>query len=404
MRVIVVGAGIVGCASAYQLQRSGCEVTLVDAQPEPGLVSSYANGAQLSYSYVEPLASPGTLRALPGLLWQRGSALRFQPRWDLRQWAWGIQFMAACTRHRVEAGTRQLLELATLSRQRFDEWMGEERWPIHFARNGKLVLCRDEASLRRQAQQVLLQAQWGCQQEILDASQCVRLEPALAPVADQYAGGIWTASECVADPFLLCQELAQSVVRRGGKLALGQRVLSFQLHGERVQAVHTERATLPCDAVVLAAGVASSRLAALLGINLPIYPIKGYSITLPVVEPKKLARCSITDLGSKTVFAPLGQHLRVASAAELVGEDVQIAPERISQMLQAVNRLFAGACDLSAPKTWAGLRPATPDSLPIIGRVESSASNVYINAGQGALGLTLAAGSAARLASLMGAQ
>jgi D-amino-acid dehydrogenase len=401
MRVIVIGAGIVGCATAYQLQRDGHKVTLVDAQSEVGRVSSYANGAQLSYSYVEPLASPATLRALPSLLLARDSALRFAPRLDTQQWAWGMQFLASCTSSQVESGTRQLLELAALSRRTLEDWMGQENWPIEFARNGKLVLCRDEATLKRQAEQVRLQAKLGSEQEVLDAQQCALREPALTHTAGQYVGGIWTHSECVANPYLLCQQLARSFVQRGGELALGQRVFSFDSRAGRVQAVCTERGNLPCDAVVIAAGVASPRLAEMLGIKLPIYPIKGYSITLPVVAPEKVARCSITDLGSKTVFAPLGNQLRVAAAAELVGEDVQVDPKRIAQMLQAVNQLFPGACDLSAPQTWAGLRPATPNSLPIIDKAEGKASNVFINAGQGALGLTLAAGSAAKLARLM---
>lgn len=401
MRVIVIGAGIVGCASAYQLQRSGHQVTLVDAQADVGRVSSYANGAQLSYSYVEPLASPATLRALPSMLLAHDSALRFAPRMDTHQWAWGMQFLAACTRHQVEAGTRELLELAALSRRTLEAWMAEEHWAIEFARNGKLVLCRDQATLKRQAEQVRLQAKLGSEQEVLDAQQCAKREPALARIATQFAGGIWTASECVANPYLLCQQLARSFVQRRGALALGQRVMSFDLQSGRVQAVRTDLGNLSCDAVVIAAGVASPRLSRMLGITLPIYPIKGYSITVPVIAPEKVAQCSITDLGSKTVFAPLGKHLRVAAAAELVGEDMQIDPKRIAQMLRAVNQLLPGACDLSAPQTWAGLRPATPNSLPIIGKARGKASNVFVNAGQGALGLTLAAGSAAKLASLM---
>ena len=205
----------------------------------------------------------------------------------------------------------------------------------------------------------------------------------------------------MADPYLLCQHLANSFAKRGGELALGQRVMSFDLQSGRVQAVRTERGNLPCDAVVIAAGVASPRLAEMLGMKLPIYPIKGYSITVPVINAEKLARCNITDLGLKTVFAPLGKNLRVAAAAEIVGEDVQIEPKRIAQMLHAVDQLFPGACDLSAPQTWAGLRPATPNSLPIIGQAGGWASNAWVNAGQGALGLTLAAGSAARLASAL---
>ena len=401
MRVIVIGAGIVGCASAYQLQRQGHQVTLVDAQSEVGRMSSYANGAQLSYSYVEPLASPATLHAMPSLLLARDSPLRLTPRWDIQQWAWGMQFLAACTRVQVEAGTRELLELAALSRRTLEAWMDEEHWPIEFARNGKLVLCRDEATLKRQAEQVRLQAKLGSKQEVWDAQQCALREPALAHIAGQYAGGVWTQSECVANPYLLCQQLARSFVQRGGALALGQRVMSFDLQSGRVQAVRTDLGNLSCDAVVIAAGVASPRLSRMLGITLPIYPIKGYSITVPVIAPEKVAQCSITDLGSKTVFAPLGKHLRVAAAAELVGEDMQIDPKRIAQMLRAVNQLLPGACDLSAPQTWAGLRPATPNSLPIIGKARGKASNVFVNAGQGALGLTLAAGSAAKLASLM---
>ncbi len=401
MRVIVIGAGIVGCATAYQLRRDGHAVTLVDAQSSVGSMSSFANGAQLSYSYVEPLASPATLLALPGLLVARDSALRFAPRWDTQQWVWGMQFLASCTRRQVEAGTRELLELAALSRRTLETWMSEEQWPIEFARNGKLVLCRDKATLKRQASQVLLQAKLGSEQEVLDAQQCIVREPALAHIATPFAGGIWTQSECVANPYLLCQQLARSLVQRGGELALDQRVLSFDCQAGRVQAVRTERGHLPCDAVVIAAGVASPRLASMLRIKLPIYPIKGYSITVPVIAPEKLARCSITDLGLKTVFAPLGHHLRVAAAAEVVGDDLRIDPQRIAQMLHAVNQLFPGACDLSAPQTWAGLRPATPNSLPIIGKANAEASNVFINAGQGALGLTLAAGSAARLAGLL---
>ena len=401
MRVIVIGAGIVGCASAYALQRQGHQVTLLDAQTEVGRVSSYANGAQLSYSYVEPLASPATLLALPSLLLAKDSALKFSLRWDVQQWAWGLQFLAACTETKAQDGTHQLLELAALSRRTLEGWMEEERWSIDFARNGKLVLCRDEATLRRQASQVALQAKLGASQEILSAQECAEREPALLHVSHQFAGGIWTESECVADPHLLCQQLAQSFVKQGGTLALEQRVTAFERQGNLVQTVRTERGDLPCDAVVIAAGVASPRLGAMLGMKLSIYPIKGYSITVPVLRAEKMARCSITDLGLKTVFAPLGQHLRVAAAAEIVGEDVQIDPKRIAQMLYAVNQLFPGACDLSAPLTWAGLRPATPNSLPIIGQAGGWASNAWVNAGQGALGLTLAAGSAARLVSAL---
>jgi D-amino-acid dehydrogenase len=404
MHVIVIGAGIVGCATAYQLLREGHSVELVDTQPEAGRVSSFANGAQLSYSYVEPLAAPATLWALPQLLFEKNSALRFSPQLDWRQWAWGLRFMRACTHAQVQRGTRELLALAALSRATLEIWMQEEAWAFDFARNGKLVLCRDEASLQRQRAQVALQAQlgFGSEQQILTREQCVERAPALAGAigtAAQFAGGVWTASECVADPYLLCQSLARSIEQRGGLLRMAHRVLSFETHNGRLHAVHTERGKLAADACVIAAGVASVPMAALLGLHLPIYPIKGYSITLPVIRPERLAACSITDLGLKTVFAPLGQRLRVAAAAELVGHGLSIPEQRVQQMIDAVERLFPGACDVRAVQTWAGLRPATPTSIPIIGATRLP--NVFINAGQGALGLTLAAGSAARLVAQM---
>jgi D-amino-acid dehydrogenase len=400
MHVIVIGAGIVGCATAYQLLRDGHSVELVDAQTQAGRVSSFANGAQLSYSYVEPLASPATLRALPKLLFEKESALRFELRMDWRQWVWGLRFLAACHSSQTQRGTRALLELAALSRQTLEAWMQDNAWEFDFARNGKLVLCRDAQSLQAQAKQVRLQASMGCEQELLSIAQCIEREPILAESNSVFAGGVWTASECMADPYKLCQNLVQSIERRGGVLRFSHSVESIDLRQGRFHALHTSQGKLQADACVITAGAATPALCEPLGIRLPIYPIKGYSVTVPILHPDKVAKCSITDLGLKTVFAPLGNTLRVAAAAEIVGHDVQVASERVAQMLRAVDRLFPGACDLCSPSTWAGLRPATPNSLPIIGA--SKIPNVYINAGQGALGLTLAAGSAACLSGLMG--
>lgn len=400
MHILVIGAGIVGCATAYQLLRDGHTVELVDSQAHAGRVSSFANGAQLSYSYVEPLASPATLRALPKLLLEKDSALRFEFRLDWRQWAWGIRFLAACRASQSERGTLALLELAAFSRRTLDGWMGDNAWDIDFARNGKLVLCRDAQSLAHQAKQVHLQSSMGCEQELLTAAQCIEREPSLAAYQDSFVGGVWTPSECMADPYKLCQALVQSIAALGGTLRYSHSVASVELRQGRFHALHTSQGSLRAEACVITAGAATPALCEPLGIHLPIYPIKGYSLTVPILHPSQVATCSITDLGLKTVFAPLGNSLRVAAAAEIVGHDLTVDPRRVAQMLLAVDRLFPGACDLSSPSTWAGLRPATPTSLPIIGA--SRVSNVYINSGQGALGLTLAAGSAARLAGLIG--
>jgi D-amino-acid dehydrogenase len=288
-----------------------------------------------------------------------------------------------------------LLELAQLSRHTLDVWMSEQAWAIDFARNGKLVLCRDEKTLAQQTHQVRIQKAMGCEQEILSASQCMEREPALAASRSTFVGGVWTASECMADPYKLCQSLVQSIAAEGGQLRFSTRVQSIELRQGRFHALHTSQGKIEADACVMASGAATPSLCEPMGIHLLIYPIKGYSLTLPIKQTEKIARCSITDLGLKTVFAPLGNSLRVAAAAEIVGHDVSVSPKRVDQMLQAVDSMFPGACDLNQPIAWAGLRPATPNSLPIIG--ESRIPNVFINAGQGALGLTLAAGSAVRL-------
>jgi D-amino-acid dehydrogenase len=398
--VCIIGAGIVGCTTAYQLAREGLRVHLVDAEPQAGSMTSYANGAQLSYSYVEPFASPATLKALPGMLLTRRSPVRFRLRADWRQWLWVLQFVAACSERRARTGTEQLLRLAQLSRRTLEGWMREEDWHFLFSRNGKLVLCPDAQVLKRQEAQVRLQAGFGCRQEVLTAEDCIRREPALARGERSFAGGVWTEDECVADPYLLCQELVRSIRRSGGTVSFGTRVESFRKEKERFVAAMTATGAIEADAFVLCAGPLGAKLASTIGVTLPIYPIKGYSITVPFTAGQAdRPSASVTDLARKTVLAPLGDRLRVAAMAEVGECGFDVAPDKVEQMLETVRRTYPGLCDLSAPLPWAGLRPATPDSLPIVRRI--SGTNMFINGGHGALGLTLAAGSAVTLSRLM---
>ncbi len=401
MTICVIGAGIVGCASAYQLAREGNEVLLLDAASGPGEGCSFANGAQLSYSYVEPLATPATLRALPEMLLERGSPVTFRPTLDWRQYAWGLQFLAACRTTQVQVATRQLLELSFLSRDTLADWMLDGVWPISFERNGKLVLCPDDATLQRQVQQMRFQATLGCEQQALSVEQCLEKEPALlgavrrAPNA--YVGGIWTPGECVADAHAMCHVLVDRLRARGGETRFGSRVTGFAFGRHGVRAVQTSEGELICDAVVLATGSESARLAQQLEEYLPVYPIKGYSLTLPISDAAHAPKLSVTDIGRKTVFAPLAGELRVAAVAEIRGHDHDVALARVEQMRSAATALYSGSINARVSgRPWSGLRPATPTSLPIVRRAKRHA-NVYLNVGHGALGLTLAAGSAVML-------
>ncbi|HSW03132.1 FAD-dependent oxidoreductase [Aquabacterium sp.] len=402
--VCIVGAGIIGCATAMALSRDGWRVTLVDAQATPGQGETRANGAQLSYSYVEPLATPAALRALPGWLLSADSPLRWRPRNDWAHWRWLAAFVASCRWPQVRRTTDALLSLSALSRDTLQSWLdtvpGLAAGTLH-ARPGKLVLYRDAAARPSVQRQLGWQREMGCVQRVVEADECRALEPALAVTGGgDIAFGVWTDSEAVVDAALLAQALARA---SGAMMRLGDTALRFEQRDGRVHALQlssTQR--IDADAFVLAAGPAARALLQALGWAPLVEPIKGYSITLPVLEPNAAPRVSVTDQGRKLVYARLGEQLRVAGFAELCGTDRSLDPRRIDALCKAVRETFPGACGFDDPKPWVGLRPATPGGRPLIGATRWP--GLWLNAGHGALGLTLAGGSAALLSSLMGGQ
>jgi D-amino-acid dehydrogenase len=405
--VCVVGAGIVGSAAALALAEAGWRVTLLDAREAPGLGESRANGAQLSYSYVEPLATPAALRALPGWLLSPDSPLRWRPRSDWAHWRWLLQFVAACRWPQVQRTTGALLALSGLSRQVLDRWLqarpGLAESTLH-ARPGKLVLYRQAGARAAVERQLGWQRALGCEQRIVSAAECQALEPALAPGGGgPIAFGVWTESEEVVDAARLARGLAAA---SGATLRLGERALRFQrvagVRGQpsgRIVALHTDQGCIEADAFVLAAGPAVRGLLAPLGWTPPVEPIKGYSVTLPVIDPSLAPEVSVTDQGRKLVYARLGEQLRVAGFAELCGHDRSPQPRRFEALCQAVRETFPGACGFDDPQPWVGLRPATPGGRPLLGATRWP--GLWLAAGHGVLGLTLACGSAALLAELM---
>lgn len=397
--VVVVGAGIVGLGTAWALVRDGWQVTVVD-RDAPGSGASGGNGAQLSYSYVQPLADPGIWAQLPKLLLSRDSPLRFRLQADPAQWAWLAQFMWACRGSVSRATTQQLLTLATSSRQVFETLMDEEKLSCDFSASGKLVLYPDAAGLAAAQRQLeLQQTLGGAAQRLLTPDACVDVEPALAAYAGQIAGGIYTPSECAVDCGALCHALHQRLVAKGVRFVLGHPVQGWATGSGRVQAIELNGQELAADAFVLAAGTGSVGLARHFGVRLPIYPLKGYSITVPLDDERDTGapKVSITDLARKVVFARLGQRLRVAGMAELVGENQALDPRRIASLQQTTQRVFPRLQAQGPVQPWTGLRPATPRGLPLLGQQPGLPANLYLNTGHGALGLTLAMGSAERL-------
>ena len=397
MHVCVMGAGIVGLATAWQLERQGHAVTVID-RSQAGAGASGGNGAQLSYSYVQPLADPGIWRQLPKLVLSPGSPLKLRPQLDPLQWRWAIEFLAACNTGTSQRTTAALLALAAESRDGFEAMRTDVAPDCDFSTTGKLVLYSGMAGLAGAERQIALQRSMGSVQRLVSPEECVAIEPALTAYRAHIAGAVHTPSECAADCLKVCQELLRVLGARGVRFLLDTEVCGFDVRAGRMMALRTSAGDVAADAFVMALGTASHRLGRQLGTYLPVYPLKGYSITVEVDDAATAApRVSVTDSARKVVFARLGSRLRVAGMAELVGHDDRIPSDRIESLVAATRAVFPQASRFETLNPWTGMRPATPTGQPIIGRRAGAPSNLLFNTGHGALGFTLAFGSARRI-------
>lgn len=394
--VTVIGAGIVGLASAASLARAGHQVTVVDRAAAVAQGASGGNGCQLSYGYVAPLAQPGLPADVPGLLLSRDGALRITPRLDLRQWRWMWEFLRACDASVAQRSTLELLALGALSRQETEQWIaGASAQELCFSRSGKLVLYATPASFDAGRRQLELQAPYGPPQFALPADGFLAHEPALGAFRGAVAGAVYTPDECAVDALALCRHLERVLRSRGVAFEYGVSVRGLRCDGAGVSHLLTDTGERGVDAVVLANGVGSAALAASAGVRVPVYPLKGYSITVPIMDPAAVPSVSVTDAKRKVVYARIGDRLRVAGFVEIGARDGEVDPRRIEQLKAYTQEAFGDGVDIGAAVPWAGLRPATPTSLPVVGR--SHVGNLFLNVGHGALGLTLAFGTARRL-------
>ncbi|NYT37480.1 D-amino acid dehydrogenase [Allopusillimonas soli] len=399
MHVCVIGSGVVGVTSAYMLTRQGHAVTLLDARSGPALMSSHANGGQLSYSYVAPLAGPGVISNMPGWLLNSQSPLRFRPRLDPHQWRWLLAFLCACNSTASERSTAQMLTLSYLSRDTLHALVDSEKLNFDLRRNGKLILYRDAALLDKARAQVAYQADHGSRQRVLSRDEVLQTEPALAAVGPQIAGAIYTEDEEAGDCFKFTQGLYGLLQRSGNAACLMDTdVQALRREHGRIVAAVTSRGDVQADAYVVASGMGSRALLRPLGHDVPIYGLKGYSLSVPVHEHATAGPdISVTDYQRRIVYARLGNVLRIAAMVDIGFQDRTPTAHRIAGLKRQVGDTFPHL-DLSAATAWAGLRPATPSGKPLIG-ASPAANNLWVNIGQGALGFTLACGSAALLTS-----
>ncbi|WP_020190786.1 D-amino acid dehydrogenase [Pseudomonas putida] len=393
-RVTVIGGGVVGLATAYALVREGWSVDLIEARDSLASATSFANGGQLSYRYVAPLADAGVPWQALGWLLQGESPLRLRLRMDPAQWRWLLAFTLACRRSVNRRNAGHLLELALYSQAVLAQWrehqnLGDFAW----RRNGKLVAFRSERAFAKGREQLTDLAS----QQVLAAAELRALEPALdgAP----FVGGVFTADEEVADCHVFCLRL-EALLRASGqcRFLLGRPVTQLVQRQGQVVALQLSDQQLDVEQLVLCAGHRGPGLA-LPGVQIPVYPLKGYSLTAPISAGHLPPEVSLTDYERKIVYARLGQQLRVAAMVDIVGFDESVDMRRLQSMRRLALETLPRAADYGQAVEWAGMRPATPTGVPIIGGTVYR--NLWLNLGHGALGFTLACGSAQRLARMM---
>ncbi|MGY2375855.1 D-amino acid dehydrogenase [Pseudomonas sp. SDO524_S393] len=391
-QVCIIGGGVIGLASAYALVRAGHEVTVIEARGSLGSETSFANGGQLSYRYVAPLADAGVPWQAVGWLLRGDSPLKLRPRLDPRQWRWMAAFLGACRGSVNQRNAAHLLRLAALSQATLQQWRDNDHLDgFDWRRNGKLVTFRNAGSFEHARSKVtdILQ------QQVLSATDCARLEPALA--GGGFVGGIYTPNEEVADCHAFCQRLAARLEASGRcRFLLGRKVTGIREARGAVQAVELGDEVMPVEHLVLAAGYRSAEL----GLRVPLYPLKGYSLSVPLGPQHQAPNVSITDYDRKIVYARIGEQLRVAAMVDIVGFDASLDPKRLALIKRQARETFPLAGDYSRAVEWAGMRPATPTGVPLIGA--SPTRNLWLNLGHGALGFTLACGSGQLLAELIG--
>ena len=385
---------MIGLTTAYALVREGFAVDLIEARDSLASATSFANGGQLSYRYVAPLADAGVPWQALGWMLQGESPLRLRLRLDPAQWRWLLAFMLACRSSVNRRNSAQLLALAlesqaVLARWREADGLADFAW----RRNGKLVAFRSEQAFAHGRQRLLDPFS----QRVLDATELRALEPALAEAP--FVGGVLTPDEEVADCHRFCERLAERLRACGQcRFLLGRPVTHLHKHQDQVVALQLGDARVDVQRLVLCAGHRSAGLA-LPGVKLPVYPLKGYSLTAPISTAHRAPEVSITDYERKIVYARLGRQLRVAAMVDIVGFDETVDARRLASMRRLARDTLPDAADYQQAVEWAGMRPATPTGVPIIGA--TAYRNLWLNLGHGALGFTLACGSAERLARLL---
>ncbi len=400
MKVVVLGSGVIGVTSAWYLAQAGHEVVVVDRQPGPALETSFANAGEISPGYASPWAAPGIPRKALRWLFMEHAPLILRPRADMAMLRWLVAMLGNCNAHSYAINKSRMVRLAEFSRDRLIELRQATGIRYDERSQGTLQLFRDPAQLAGIDKDVAVLAADGVPFEILDRAGCLAAEPGLAASDASIAGGLRLPNDETGDCFLFTNALAEMARAAGVRFLNDTAITGLVKSGGRIVGVETSAGSLSGDAYLVALGSHSPRLLAPLGIRLPVYPVKGYSITVPIAEPDRAPVSTLLDESYKVAITRLGDRIRVGGMAEISGFSNDLPQARRTTLEHSLGTLFPGAGDLSQASFWSGLRPMTPDSTPVIGATKLG--NLFLNTGHGTLGWTMACGSAHVIADIIG--
>ena len=399
MKIIVLGSGVVGVTSAWYLAQAGHDVTVIDRQPAAGMETSFANAGQVSPGMSAPWAAPDTPRK--AILWMmmRHRPLVFWPVPDRALIDWVTRFLGNCNAESYARNKGRMVRLAEYSRDRLRDLRTVTAITYDEGQRGLLQLFRTQKQADHVSEDTAVLDELGVPYTVLDRAGCIAQEPALAAVSAKFVGGLRLPGDETGDAHIFTQRLADMAQAAGVVFRYGMAIERLLAESGRITGVVTSAGTLTADSYVVALGSYSPALLRAVGIDLPVYPVKGYSITMPIADEADAPVSTVMDETFKVAITRLGDRIRVGGTAELAGFSNTLREPRRRTLIHSVTDLFPHGGDVSRAKFWTGLRPMTPDGPPVIG--PTKIANLWLNTGHGTLGWTMSCGSGALLADLM---
>ncbi|NOJ24494.1 D-amino acid dehydrogenase [Vibrio coralliilyticus] len=392
MKVVILGSGVVGLTSAWYLSQAGCQVTVIDRQPRAAEETSFANAGQISYGYSSPWAAPGVpLKAMKWLL-EEHAPLKIKPSLSPELLHWASQMLKNCQLDRYRINKARMLAIANRSRECLAQLNQQYDLNYQGRTQGTLQIFRNHKQLEAVEKDIALLEESGTRYQLLDAKECLLQEPGLANIQGTLTGGLYLPDDETGDCYLFCQQLQAMAENAGVEFLFNTEIQRLNVQGNQVTSVATSQGEIEADKFVVAMGSYSKKLLEQIGIDIPLYPVKGYSLTLPVINRDFAPQSTIMDETYKVAVTRFENRIRVAGTAELAGFDPALPDKRLATLNHVVANLFPQGTDLTQAEYWTGFRPMTPDGTPIIG--ETKIENLFTNTGHGTLGWTMACGSA----------